>query len=153
MAGTQIHPALTAMKTHLATKQADWGLRSIDDWPSYVEGAGGPSISLELESIKPVLVGVSHPTLAFDMVYGVRITYWSSDFKPRANYNDVLIMLDAIIVFLLTSSSPNAYGELLGHDQAFAPEVGNIPTNDPAHELFGGSITAPLTISTSVTQT
>jgi hypothetical protein len=154
MAATDRHPALMNMKAHLDTKREDWGIRAVDDWPSWIEGKGGPRISLSISNFTPQMVGGAYPTLVIDKKWAIDITYWSEGLRPQVHYHDVLVMLENIIDFLLTDSTPNDYGELLIDEQAFGPQVGNLPTNDPSQQLFGGTVTVVLTkTGVEVTQT
>ena len=154
MTASTRHPALSAMKTHLETKISDWGVRAVDDWPSWVEGKGGPRISLSISNFSTSLIGVAYPDLQIDKKWSIDITYWSEVLSAQKNYHDVLVMLEAIIDFLLIDSTPNNYGELLIDEQAFGPQVGNMATSDPSQQLFGGTVTVVLTkFGIEVTQT
>jgi len=142
------------MKTHLETKRSDWGVRAIDDWPSWVEGKGGPRISLSISNFTQKMAGASWPTLVVDKGWSIDITYWSEVLSAQKNYHDVLVTLEAIIDFLLIDSTPDNYGELLIDEQAFGPQVGNLATSDPSQQLFGGTVTVVLIKSgIEVTQT
>lgn len=144
MPPVETHPAILALQTQLLTMKDTWGLKTIDAWPSYAEGTGGPAISLELSGIKPVLFQGSYPNHEYFKVYQITISYWSSHFRPPTNTHNVYNMLDAILDHLLENIVIGNYN-LFDQGTIEGPGAGNIPTSDPSRELFGGQMIVPMT--------
>lgn len=146
------HPIILAVQNVLVAAAATLEVTRIDPWPSYLEGVGGPAISLHLGDIQPRFTMTAYPTLHFDKVYPVTISYWSEQFQPRNSYQDVVNHLDAIIDILLQNVTLAGTGQLFDGGDVIGPRVSFLPTNNPQQQLFGGQITVPVTISVTRVQ-
>jgi hypothetical protein len=149
--GSTFRDALESMKAHLDTKRVDWGLYSVDAYPSYLLGKKGPALALEIINTKPILAEVCYPSLTLDYQITIKITYWSEKFRADAHYLDVLTMFDDIILFLCQHSCPDGFGELLATGNDFGPSVGEIQTGS-SKPAFGGSIEVTLLVTKTITQ-
>jgi len=150
--GIVLKDALTSMKAHLETQKAAWGVKTVDSYPSYLSGRSGPCIALEISGARCRLAAVSYPTLMVDYEVTIKITYFSNLFRADTYYIDVVTMLDKIIKFLLTDSTPDNYGELLATGADFGPAIGELPATAGA-PLFGGSLEVTLLSTRTITQT
>jgi hypothetical protein len=115
-------------------------------------GRSGPGIALEIVGARCRLAAGSYPTLMVDYEVTIKITYFSNLFRADTYYIDVVTMLDKIIKFLLTDSTPDNYGELLAVGADFGPAIGELPSTVGA-PLFGGSLEVTLLNTRTITQT
>lgn len=149
--GSTFRDALDSMKAHLDTKRADWGLYSVDAYPSYLTGKKGPALALELTNTRIIMSEVCYPSLTIDYQLTIKITYWSEKFQADKHYLDVLEMFDDIILFLFKNSCPDGYGELLASGSEFGPTIGEIQTGS-SKPAYGGSIEVTLLVTKTITQ-